>query len=184
MNPTMPISLINLNYKVDAHIRKPFSMEELQLASRNLIITQRSMREKYLAEVNAFDQTMDLDTAELQFLKEFNEIIELNIDERDVAEVAIKTLGTHTVNLNKRIKVLTGLNTQAYVLKYKLNKARHLLRKGGMTISEVAYAIGFSEQDNFFLTFPKRIWLSTRLKLRVRPKFHYLVLLIWFESQL
>ncbi len=144
-----------LELQADAYIRKPFTIEELQLKSRNLIITQRNMREKYLAEVNAFDQTIDLDGGELQFLKEFNDIIELNIDERDIAAEAIKTLGTNTANLNKRIKVLTGLNTQAYVLKYKLNKARLLILEGGITTSEVAYAIGLSEHDDFPMLFRK-----------------------------
>jgi AraC-like DNA-binding protein len=54
-----------------------------------------------------------------------------------------------TVYLNKKISALTGKTTSEYVRSIRLRKAAQLLEKSDLSISEVAYEVGYNSPKYF-----------------------------------
>lgn len=59
-------------------------------------------------------------------------------------------------HLNRKVKELTGLSPQKYLRKYRLCRAKTFLENGKYrTVSETAYAVGFSKIGYFTCLFEK-----------------------------
>ena len=62
----------------------------------------------------------------------------------------------------RKMKALTGVSPNEYVVIYKLNKSIEMLRKGEQNISEIAYSLGFSSPSHFSNTFKARFGVSPK----------------------
>jgi AraC-like DNA-binding protein len=73
--------------------------------------------------------------------------------------------------LTKKIKVKTGLTTEQYILRYRLERALEMLGSTRLNISEIAFATGFREAAHFSRAF-KRHYGQTPGDMRrsIRPK--------------
>ena len=60
-----------------------------------------------------------------------------------------KVIGMSSVYLNKKMSALTGKTTSEYVRTIRLKRAAHLLEKSDLTISEVAYEVGYNSPKYF-----------------------------------
>ena len=56
----------------------------------------------------------------------------------------------------RRLKAATGLSATDYILSMRLERARHLLRSDGLTVSQVAYEVGFRDPAYFSRVFKKQ----------------------------
>ncbi len=57
--------------------------------------------------------------------------------------------------LYRKLKAISNLSLNNYVKTYRLNKAKELLTSA-MNISEIAYAVGFSDRKYFSKEFKKQ----------------------------
>jgi AraC-like DNA-binding protein len=98
-----------------------------------------------------FDNELDA-----QFISSLNQLIEENIqsDGFDVNFIA-RTMGMSAPILYRKLKAISNLSLNNYVKTYRLNKAKELLTST-MNISEVAYAVGFSDRKYFSKEFKKQ----------------------------
>jgi AraC-like DNA-binding protein len=60
------------------------------------------------------------------------------------------------VQLNRKIKALLGINVNDYILNVRMQKAKFLLNNENITISEVAYKVGFSSPAYFSTVFKSK----------------------------
>jgi len=58
--------------------------------------------------------------------------------------------------VHRRLKAATGLSAREYILSRRLEHARHLLRSNGLTVSQVAYEVGFRDPAYFSRVFKKQ----------------------------
>ena len=69
------------------------------------------------------------------------------------ADLSVETLsadmGMSRVQLYRKLKALTGLTPVELIRQTRLHRARQLIQQGGMTVSEVAYEVGFSSPSYF-----------------------------------
>ena len=84
------------------------------------------------------------------FTRRFNEIIEANLsNERfGVSELAHEMHMSRS-NLHRRIKSVTGTSVSQFLRKTRLNQALALLKEGSLTVSEVAFRVGFGSPAYF-----------------------------------
>lgn len=84
------------------------------------------------------------------FLKRLTAIVEANLsDERfGVSELAEKT-GMSRSFLHRRLKGLTNQSVSQFIREIRLKKAKELLELGELTVSEVAYNVGFGSPSYF-----------------------------------
>lgn len=62
--------------------------------------------------------------------------------------------------LNRRIKAITGVTTQQYVNRIRLEQARELLNDTSLQVSEVAYQCGFDDVTSFSRAFRRAFGMS------------------------
>ena len=72
----------------------------------------------------------------------------------NVNDLCVK-LGYSRVQLNLVFKKHFGISPHEYLVEYKFNHAKKLLVNTNMTVSEIAYCIGYSNPMQFYATFKK-----------------------------
>ena len=135
---------------VDDYLLKPFSPEELIARLTNLIGNYRvrkQLQQQPVPSKMAPDVTLeDAPSADSTWLKEVQDAA------RDALEKEIKLTTAYLSGkvflsdrqFARKLKALTGLTPNSYILEVKLQKARHLLEnKIYATTTEVARASGF-----------------------------------------
>ena len=149
--------LEGLGRGADAYLAKPFDKKELLLRLEKLIELRKKLQARYaqfiLPEVSAPDEDTQIEDA---FLQKVNGIIEANLGESEfgVAELC-REVGMSRSQLFRKLKALTGKSIVAYLRSARLYKAKALLQKGGLNISEVAYEVGFNDPLYFSRAFSK-----------------------------
>lgn len=98
----------------------------------------------------------DLASADKQFLAHIKKIIEENIgNEHFSVEDLARESGKSRSTLHIKLKKLTGKSTGAVITGFRLQKALELLRNDDITVSEIAYKVGFSDPSYFTKVFKK-----------------------------
>lgn len=95
-----------------------------------------------------------------------NELLTCNVND------LCKKLGYSRGQLNNLFKKHFGIAPHEYLIEYKFNHARRLLVNTNMTISEIAFAIGYANPMQFYTTFKKLFGVTPN---RYRSNGHALV---------
>jgi signal transduction histidine kinase/DNA-binding response OmpR family regulator/streptogramin lyase len=147
--------LAGLERGADAYLAKPFDKKELSLRLAKLIELRQKLQARYAnfapPEQTAPDEDVKIEDA---FLTKINGIIEANLAE---AEFGVNELcreaGLSQSQLFRKLKALTGKSSVAYLRRLRLHRAKNLLEKGELNVSEVAYATGFNDPLYFSRVF-------------------------------
>lgn len=84
------------------------------------------------------------------FLERLSQVIEKNLDNSDLTVDMIGAeVNLGRVQLYRKCKASSGMSPNELLRTARLNKAYQLLRDKDMTVSEVAYAVGFSSPSYF-----------------------------------
>ena len=88
------------------------------------------------------------------FIRKIKDIISGNItnEQFGVSELAAR-LGMSRSNLLRKVKKLTGLSVSQFIRQVRLEKAAELLQNKEMTVSEIAYQVGFGSPSYFIKCF-------------------------------
>jgi AraC family transcriptional regulator len=82
-------------------------------------------------------------------------------DELSLVELSrIAKLSPH--HFATAFKASTGLSPHRYVIERRINRARDLLRRDDKSISDIAYAVGFSSQSHLTATFRRTMGVTPR----------------------
>ena len=151
--------------KANAYITKPFNPELLVAVMRNLIEETEKLRKDILSH-NSDQEAIEksrISEHDSKFITRLNCIINEHISEPliDTSELA-EMLQISRSGLFRKIKALTGVTPNEYIIIYKLNRSVEMLKKGEMNISEVSYSLGFSSPSHFSNTFKNRFGVSPR----------------------
>lgn len=144
------------------YIVAPFNMEKLLLRCNSLVKNQKKIQFKYTKEIYTEKVEMATNAQDLEFLAAANRILELQEDKADFDIAAWgKELGIGRTRLFNRIKAITGLTPNEYILQMKMKKSLALLRaKEHLTIAEIAYKLGFSNPAYFSKCFKKQFGMT------------------------
>jgi AraC-like DNA-binding protein len=83
-------------------------------------------------------------------------LMEENIDkEIDITSIA-RIIGVSVSQLNNIFKTYTSMTSYQYYILTKINKARRLLEQEGVSVKEVAFNLGFSDQYYFSRLFKQK----------------------------
>ena len=134
----------------DAYIAKPFSLRLLLSRIENLIESRKKLSQ-VLSKGVEDDQIGNLSNeTDRSFLKQLRKIIQENLANSDLSVEQIgDEIGLSRVQLYRKVKALTGNSPVEIVRKARLTRARHLLQTTERTVSEIAYAVGFSTPNYF-----------------------------------
>ena len=136
----------------DSYITKPFHSKVLLARIENLL-KQRNLLKNVFQGTQVAEKEIEeshLDDRDKQFVKQLHDIIQKNLSDSDFGVEDIgKEIGLSRVQLYRKVKAMTGSSVVDLIRKARLAKARRLLESRSMSISEVAYEVGFSAPSYF-----------------------------------
>ena len=87
-------------------------------------------------------------------IKNIQEFALDNNKQMSIEELA-QFLYTSRSQLHKKVKSLTGMSITNYINNIRIEKAKYLLKTTQLTISEIAYDVGFASSNYFARSFKK-----------------------------
>ncbi|MFG6685206.1 substrate-binding domain-containing protein [Mariniflexile sp. HNIBRBA6329] len=169
--PTIILTALNnkesyiksLEVGADLFLTKPFSFAILSQSIKTLIYNREKLRYYFVNNVHTLDDISNFGSLEQEFISKVNKIIHDNIDNSKFSvENLANNLNISRIQLYRKMKAIIGVNVSDYIQNIRLEKAKYLLQETQLTISEIAYATGFSS-PNYFST-------SFKVKFKKSPK--------------
>lgn len=144
----------------NAYITKPFSKDYLiarveQLLKERKLFRERVWHQEEAKETDSYEQY--LVKKDVQLLEKIHKVIEENMDNCDFnIDTIASNIGLSRSAFFKKLKSLTGLAPVDLVKEVRLNKSIELIKNTDMSISEIAYAVGFKDSGYFGKCFRKK----------------------------
>lgn len=145
-----------LEIGADAYIVKPFNTELLRTTISNLIANRERLRGKLVGEQQVEEKITKIE------MKSNDEILMSKVMKTINDHLAAPTLnvemlaanvGMSRVHMHRKLKELTNQSARDFIRSIRLKQAANLLREKNLSVSEVAYATGFSNLSHFSNTF-------------------------------
>ena len=136
----------------DSYITKPFHSKVLLARIENLLRQRQLLKNLYQGTKEAEKEISEahLENRDKQFLKQLQAIIQKNLSDSEFGvEDMGQQIGLSRVQLYRKVKAMTGSSVVDLLRKARLAKARRLLETRSMSVSEVAYEVGFSAPSYF-----------------------------------
>lgn len=146
-----------LSKGADAYLTKPFNIDVLEAQISNLLESRRKLRVKFSRKVHLEPQKVTIEDIDEKFLKLVMETIEKHIsDDKFNAEMLSKKVGMSRMQLYRKLRGLTNQTVHEFIRNIRLKRAVQLLEQKRMTITEVAYEVGFNDLTYFARCFRKQ----------------------------
>lgn len=136
----------------DSYITKPFHSKVLLARIENLLRQRQLLKHLYQGTKETEKEISEslLEDRDKQFLKQLQAIIQKNLSDSEFGvEDMGQQIGLSRVQLYRKVKAMTGSSVVVLLRKARLAKARRLLETRSMSVSEVAYEVGFSAPSYF-----------------------------------
>lgn len=147
----------------DDYIIKPFYSKELLVKIHNILETRKKIREKFGKSLQIEPSNVEVTSVDQKFIKRAIEIIEEHMDDSEfTVESYSKMIGMSRVSLYNKLKALTGYSVQEFIFVIRLKRAAQLLKESGMTVTEIAYSVGFKDPSHFSKLFKKQYGISPK----------------------
>lgn len=146
----------------NAYITKPFSKDYLVARMEQLLKERKLFRERVWQQPEERQEEPDsyeqfLVKKDVQFIEKIHQVIEENLDNSDFnIDTISSTIGLSRSAFFKKLKSLTGFAPVDLVKEIRLNKSIELLKSSDMSISEIAFAVGFKDSGYFSKCFRKK----------------------------
>jgi YesN/AraC family two-component response regulator len=138
----------------DDYITKPFHSRLLLLKIRNLLAVREKLKEKYQKIITLEPRHESVEDPDNKFLQRLMGILDSNLNDADFNVAKLVTeIGMSRPVLFRKVKVLTGMSVIDLIRSTRLKKAEMLLRQKKMSVSEVAFTVGFNDPKYFSKSF-------------------------------
>lgn len=149
---TEEFEIEGLELGADGYMTKPFSNKLLKAKVKNMLNNRQLLKEKFKGASTIDVEEVATNKLDVEFLRQIQTIIEKHLDDtnfmtKDLAD----QMGIGRSKLFDKIKGISDLTPNDYILKIRLTKAaEHLLNNtANLSISEIAYLVGFSTPSYF-----------------------------------
>ncbi|UZR97590.1 two-component regulator propeller domain-containing protein [Chondrinema litorale] len=140
----------------DDYITKPFNPELLQAKIGTLVRNISKLHDYYTSRILLAPIDENIDSADKEFLDKAIQIVESNLLTSDFGIDQLKDeLCVSKATLYRKIKQLTGESSSEFIRSIRVKKAAELIKLNKMSISQVAYEVGFSSTRYFRDSFHK-----------------------------
>jgi signal transduction histidine kinase/ligand-binding sensor domain-containing protein/DNA-binding response OmpR family regulator len=142
--------LEGLQTGADDYITKPFNFEILISRIRNLIALREKFQKSFPAQYEIKASELNITSLDTTFIQNAIRCVEENVSNADFSvEELSKLLGISRANFYKKILSLTGKSPLEFIRAIRLQHAAQLLEKSQLTVSEIAYSVGFNNPKYF-----------------------------------
>ena len=146
-----------LENRADDYISKPFDSTVLLLKIRNILDARRLWIQNFKVQQKIEVDASSLTSIDEKFLSDVLSIIEQKLEDTDFnVEGLSKELGMHRSHLTRKLTALTEFSPVEFIRHIRLTKAFELLKTGKLTVSDVAYKVGYDNPRYFSTSFKKQ----------------------------
>jgi len=156
-------NLDGLECGADAYITKPFNVDILLKTIEGIIKNRERIRknEREQRFQTQYISNVSIKSADEKLLEKIHLLIEQNLGNPLLSvEMISSEIGISRVHLHRKLKQLTNMTTRDLIRNIRLKQAAQLMKKKGLSVSEVAYAVGYSDLSNFSLSFKQIYGMS------------------------
>ena len=149
-------SMVN-GYKTgaDGYLSKPFEIETLMAMVKSRLKNREQIRRRYLTagqlpipEENTFSQMDE------NFLLKLNDVIHSHLAENSLdVQLLCTELAMSRASLYNKIKSITGMSTNEYINKLRMERALQLIQTTKLSFTEIAEEVGFATPSYFSTAF-------------------------------
>jgi signal transduction histidine kinase/ligand-binding sensor domain-containing protein/DNA-binding response OmpR family regulator len=157
--------LKGLDKGADAYLSKPFNIEELVVMVNNLINNRRMLKGKFSGAQDQQDKMkpVEFKSSDEVLMERIMLIINDNLGNLELnVKMLASRVGLSRVQLHRKLKELTGIPASDFIRNIRLKQAAELLKEKKMNVSQIAYAVGFTNQTHFSTTFKKFYGISPK----------------------
>lgn len=140
----------------DAYMVKPFNTELLKSTIANLIANRKLLKSKFSGAQQQEDkvQKLSMKSADEILMSKIMKVINENLSNPDLnVEMLATNVGLSRVHVHRKLKELTNLSARDFIKNIRLQQAAALLKEKKLTVSEVAYATGYTNLSHFSSSF-------------------------------
>jgi signal transduction histidine kinase/ligand-binding sensor domain-containing protein/DNA-binding response OmpR family regulator len=150
-----------LSSGADDFITKPFDISILQTKIENMLQARRSLKEKYTREMILKPQDITISSPDERFLRKAIEVVERNISNADLdIEHFAREVGVSRMQLYRKFNALTNMTVKEFIRSIRLKRSAQLLLEKKMTVTEIAYSVGFKDLSHFRKCFHREYGMS------------------------
>jgi signal transduction histidine kinase/DNA-binding response OmpR family regulator len=149
--------------RADTYITKPFNLPFLLQSIKSLLQNRAILKEHFTSELSSNLKTQTIGKLDRKFINEFTALVESNLSNENFSvEDISKTLGISKMQLYRKINALLNMTVNDYILNTRMQKAKYLLQHEELSISEVAYKVGFSTPAYFSTVFKSKFGVAPK----------------------
>lgn len=156
-------NLEGLGIGADAYIVKPFNIEIVRKTVQNIIRNRELLRNNFTGKQQQHDKIRDVSikSPDEKLLGKIMDTINQNIANPALnVEMLVHEIGISRVHLHRKLKELTNQSTRDFIRNIRLQQAAKLLAEKNLNISEVAFAVGFTNIAHFSNSFKEFYGIS------------------------
>lgn len=158
-------NLLGLDIGADAYMVKPFNVDILKKTVAAIIRNREMLRNSFSGNQRQEDKVkkLEMKSADEKLLGRIVDVINANISNSDFKIERMSTeIGISRVHLHRKMKELTNQSTRDFIRNVRLKQAASLLAEKHQSISDVAYATGFTTLAVFSTAFKEFYGVSPR----------------------
>jgi YesN/AraC family two-component response regulator len=149
----------------ELYITKPFHVDYLRSVVDRLLRRQDDLKDYYSSAISSFGfmNGKYIHKEDKIFMEKIITVIDKNLINPDfTAEELASQLGMSTRHFYRRLKKITDYSPSNLIREYKLSVTEKLLISTRLSIGEIMYKAGFSNQGNFYKCFSQKFGMTPK----------------------
>ena len=143
-----------LDVGADAYITKPFNPDMLRRTIANLLENRERVKGKFADISEGKIEKIVLKSADEQLIGRVMKVMNEQLANPALnVEILSRSVGISRVHMHRKLKELTAQSPHDFIRTVRMKQAASLLSEKKLSVSEVAYAVGFSTLSHFSNSF-------------------------------
>ncbi|HVM49176.1 MAG TPA: response regulator [Candidatus Acidoferrum sp.] len=146
-----------LEARADHCLPQPLSLTVLKARVDDLLRSGSKAKDEAGTDASLPASRLAVTQADAQFLKRAMAAVDRHLSDFEFdVEVLAKRMAVSRRQLFRKLKAVPGTTPNALIRSMRLKRAAHLLQESEMTVTEITYAVGFSDLKHFRTVFKEQ----------------------------
>ncbi|WP_434035557.1 two-component regulator propeller domain-containing protein [Formosa sp. 4Alg 33] len=142
--------VVGFEQGADQYLTKPFSFDVLTSRIKNLLAQRKALQNVFSKKIEVNPSEITVTSIDEQLIQKALDLVETNIgNSKYSVDQLSKSLDISRGHLYRKIVSITGKSPSEFIKSIRLKRSAQLLQTNALTVSEVAYKVGFSNPKYF-----------------------------------